>query len=406
MRTVPEFEPISALQELVRIDSQTDSIAEQQALDWASQTLHRMRIDYIKIPKKGIDGQYENGQHAAVAAKVKGVGSARVAFISDGHIDVVGVGNDWTRKQGEMEGLTMYGRGTTDMKIGVIAQIAALQEAASLSTTSDFDHWAIIVCGEETTSWGTEQAVDVCRTDWVSYNNLAAIIPEPTSYIDRNGSVKTKVMNGNMGCFSAEIVIKGDSGHAASSRGRINSIEISADVIHALRFLRSEWAERYAHSGLGLPVLSPTMINAGVASNSLPPESILRLDGRFPIELKDKYEEDLKKALKDFSEVIDTHILYYANPAFTPSFHPWVQANLQTFGQDRAELPLWTTDGCFFSGYKDGVHEGIPLVIAGPGFLDKLHIADELCDTSLIMPWVQSFLTASDSYARNLKLLG
>lgn len=408
MEKIPNYltlESVSALKELVAIDSQSDSIAEQQALDWTSQMLRHMHIDFIKIPKRGKDGQYEEGQYAAVIAKVEGSGGSltKNAIISNGHIDVVGAGSGWTRYQGEIEGSMMYGRGTTDMKSGVIAQLAGLQIHASSNTTLDFDHWALIVGGEETTSWGTKQAVEFCRPEWERYCNLAAIIPEPTSYIDRgSGREGTRVMYGNMGCFSAEIIIGGDSGHASASRGKANSIELGADIIHALRPLRREWNERYSHSPLGLAVLTFTMANAGVAANSLPPENTLRLDGRFPLELQNRYEEDLRTALKGFEKVVHLRILYSVNPAFTSPTHPWVLANLQEFGQDRAELPLWTTDGCFFSGYRDRVHEGIPLVIAGPGFLDKLHVVDEMCDTSLILPWAQSFLAAGESYVQSL----
>lgn len=393
MSIVAEFELTLALQELIRIDSQTNSIAEQQALGWVDQILDKGGIDHIKIPNG-------KGQYAAVIAKVEKRRS-KTAVISNGHLDVVNVGSGWTREQGEIEGSRVYGRGASDMKIGVIAQITALQMAAS-DRTSGFDHWALIVCGEETTGLGTEQAVDFCRPGWERYPHLAAIIPEPTSSIDRSsGTTVTKVMYGNMGCFSAEIVIGGDTGHAATSRGKANSIELGADIIQALRPLRSEWGERYVDAGLGVPVLTPTMIKAGIAPNSLPPENILRLDGRFPIELKGKYETDLRQALKDFPQAA-LRILYYANPAFTSPTHLWVRANLQAFGQDRAELPLWTTDGCFFSEYRDKIHEGIPLVIAGPGFLDQLHVPNESCDTRLIPLWAQRFLAASSSFAQGI----
>lgn len=403
MRIISEFEPIPALQELIRIDSQTDSIAEQQALDWVSQKLCRMGIDSIKIPKRIKDGQTGSGQYAAVIAKVErsSGNSVKSAIISNGHIDVVGVGSGWTRNQGEIERSIMYGRGTTDMKSGVIAQIAALQIHASSSTTSDFDQWALIVCGEETTSWGTEDAIEACKPEWRRYANLAAMIAEPTSVINLDGSAQTKVMNGNKGCFSAEIKIQGDNGHAAESRGKINSIRLARDIDLALEALGRKWEEKYGNSPLGLPVLTPTNINGGVAANSLPPETTLKYDGRFPLQLQHAYEEDLRESLRVFPEAI-LRILYAANPAYTDSSHPWVQANLRVFSQSKAELPVWTTDGCFFSGYKDGVHEGIPLVIAGPGFLDKLHVVDEMCDTNLILPWAQSFLAAGNLYVQSL----
>lgn len=405
MATTVEY--VLALKELIAIDSQSDSVAEQQALSWVGQQLHRLGIDYQKVPKLGENGQIEEGQYAAIIGKVYRRGRLMdTAVISDGHIDVVPLANGWTKDQGEMDGSIMYGRGTTDMKSGVVAQIEVARQARDFRNLP-FDHYILVVAGEETTSWGTQQAVEFCRPEWKRYSNLAAIIPEPTSYIDRSsGRIGTKVMYGNMGCFSAEIVIRGDSGHAAASRGKANSIELGADIVHALRPLRRAWDERYHRSGLGLPVLTFTMVNAGVAPNSLPPENTLRLDGRFPIELQDRYIEDLRAALKDFEQAVDLRILYCVNSAFTFPAHPWVLANLQGFGQDKAELPLWTTDGCFFSGYRDGVHEGIPLVIAGPGFLDKLHVVDEMCDTSLILPWVQSFLAASDSYVCGLRSSG
>lgn len=403
MSRLPDFEPIGALRELVEIYSVTDTPPEQQAIDWAYNQFGRMGIDCIKVPKIGENSQIEEGQYAAVIAKVAGKGnSTQTAIISDGHIDVVEKGEGWTKRDGEMVGPIMYGRGTTDMKSAVVAQIVAARHARN-SIDLSFDHYILIVAGEETTSWGTQQTVEYAKKDWKGYTNLVAIIPEPTSYIDNSDQAATKIMFGNKGCFSAEVIIKGDNGHAAQSRGKRNSIEVGADIIHALRPLRKEWDERYNDSGLGLPELTLTKENAGVAPNSLPPENILRIDGRFPVELKGQYETDLRKVLKGFiGDGVDFKILYYANPAYTDPSNNWVKANLQAFGQKRVELPIWTTDGCFFSEYADGVHEGIPLVIAGPGFLDKLHVVDEMCDTRLILPWARRFLTASNSYVAGL----
>lgn len=399
MNRTPDFEPVTALKELVSLYSLTDYPVEQQALSWAAQQFHRLGIDYQKVPKIGENGQIEEGQYAAIIGKIKGRGRLiDTAIISDGHIDVVPIADGWTKDQGEMDGSIMYGRGTTDMKSGVVAQIEAARQARDFRNLP-FDHYVLVVAGEETTGWGTEQAVKWTQKDWAKYENIAAIIPEPTSYIDKSGRIGTKVMFGNKGCFSAQITIRGDTGHAAQSRGRVNSIEVGADIIHALRPLRSEWDEKYRDSGLGLPELTFTKENAGIAPNSLPADNVLRLDGRFPIELRGKYEEDLSNALRTFTECgVDFKILYYANPAYTPPSHQWVQFNLRSFSESKPQLPVWTTDGCFFTDYKDEKREGIPLVIAGPGFLDRLHVVDEMCDTSLILPWAQSFLSASNSY--------
>lgn len=403
MKTMTEFELVSSLQELVRINSQTDSIAEQQALDWFCQQLHIRRIDFERVPKMAGNGRID-GEYAAVIAKVEGVGGnlGKTAIISNGHIDVVGLGSGWTKSQGEMEGSIMYGRGTSDMKSGVIVQVAALDMFANSDDRSGCDQWALVVGSEETTSWGTQVAVKFCQKDWIDYRNLAAIILEPTSYIEElRDTAETKVMYGNKGCFSAEFVIKGDTGHAAGSTGKVNSIRLARDIDFVLEALGERWKAQYGNSPLGSPVLTPTIIHGGVAANSLPPETTLRYDGRFPVELKDSYEAELRDALSGFSEDVILRFLYSANPAYTNPSHQWVQANLQAFGQTKAELPPWTTDGCFFSEYNDGVHKGIPLVIAGPGFLDNLHVPDEKCDTSLILPFTYRFLEASRSYVRS-----
>lgn len=402
MSRTPDFESITALKELVSLYSLTDYPAEQQALDWAAQQFHRLGIDYQKVPKIGENGQIEEDQYAAIIGKVNGRGRfIDTAIISDGHIDVVSIANGWTKDQGEMDGSVMYGRGTTDMKSGVVAQIEAARQAKDLRNLP-FDHYVLVVAGEETTGWGTEQAVKWIQKDWARYKNIAAIIPEPTSCQDEEtGRKSTKVMYGNMGCFSARILIQGDTGHAATSYGKVNSLELGLDIGVALRQLRTRWQDRYRDAALGLPLLTYTIGQGGVAPNSLPPENMLRYDGRFPQELKGKYEDDLETALKGFPG-IDFKILYYANPAYTRPSHPWVKANLQVFNQKAAELPLWTTDGCFFTDYKDEKREGIPLVIAGPGYLDKLHVPDEMCDTSLMASWAQKFLAASNSYVRSL----
>ncbi len=393
-----DFEPVRALRQLVRIYSVTDSPAEQQALAWSAEQFNRMGVDYKRVPKRGADGQIEEGQYAAIIAMVSGRGSGlkKLAVISDGHIDVVKKGKNWTKRAGMMEGTEMFGRGTTDMKSAVVAQILAARLARD-SRDLPFDYYALVVAGEETTGWGTEQAVKYIQPEWKRYPNLVAIIPEPTSYIDEEtGRKGTKVMYGNMGCFSAQIVIQGETGHAATARGKVNAIEVGMEVGIALKSLREKWQDTYKDASLGIPLLTPTLTEGGVAANSLPPGNTLRYDGRFPIELKGNYEKDLIKALEGFKG-IDSKILYYANPAYTVPDHPWIKANLQSFGESMPGVPLWTTDGCFFTDAD------IPLVIAGPGYLNKLHVVDEKCDTSLIPLWAEKSIAAGRFYVASLK---
>ena len=388
----PDFEHITALRELVSFYSLTDTRAEQQTLGWADHQFRRLGIDYIKIPRAGKAGEY-----AAVVGKVEGIKGADAAIISNGHVDVVPNGNGWTKAQGEMEGSIMYGRGTTDMKSAVISQIVAAKQARD-SKGLPFDYYAMIVAGEEDTGWGSEQAVEASKSEWRRYRHLAANIAEPTSNVDGT----TRVMHGNKGSFLIGIEAKGDTGHAATSAGKVNSIEVGADVIIALRSLRRRWEKKYKNSPLGLPVLTVTRNEGGVADNSLPPKDTVRYNGRFPAELKKAYPKDLDRVLKRFSGV-ELRIIYSINPAFTPESNPWVQANLQAFGQNKAEIAPWTTDGCFFSEYDDGKHLGIPLVIVGPGYLDQLHEVDEKCETNLIIPWANRFLEAGNVYINALK---
>ena len=120
------------------------------------------------------------------------------SLILNGHIDVVPEGpyEMWSRNPFDplVEGDWMYGRGSADMKAGIVANISALDALKSLGYQPAARVHVQSVVEEECTGNGAL----ACLVR--GYNADAAIIPEP---------VDDKLVRGNVGVFWFKVKVKG-----------------------------------------------------------------------------------------------------------------------------------------------------------------------------------------------------
>ena len=76
----------------------------------------------------GYNGSHTFEDRPNLYGELKGEGGGRSIFLS-GHMDVVQTGSKWTHGpfSGDLEGETVYGRGTCDMKGGIAAMTIAVK---------------------------------------------------------------------------------------------------------------------------------------------------------------------------------------------------------------------------------------------------------------------------------------
>lgn len=151
------------------------------------------------------------------------------SLILNGHIDVVPVGAEtlWTRPPFEpwRDGDLLYGRGSADMKAGLIACIVAMQALQSLGFEPAAEVIMQSVIEEECTGNGAL----ACLVE--GYSADAALIPEPL-----NG-----IMSAQMGVMWLGLEVLGIPVHAAYAHEGTDAIRYLLYLFDALRDLEAHW---------------------------------------------------------------------------------------------------------------------------------------------------------------------
>ncbi len=159
------------------------------------------------------------------------------SLILNGHIDVVPTGpvDMWSKSPYEpwIKGDWMYGRGSADMKAGLIANIAALDALKSLGYQPAATTHIQSVTEEECTGNGALSAL------LRGYTADAAIIPEPED---------DKLVRANTGVIWARVHLRGEPVHTRVASTGFSAIEGAYTLMTALRQLAEDWnAEKHKH---------------------------------------------------------------------------------------------------------------------------------------------------------------
>ncbi len=167
------------------------------------------------------------------------VGSRRVAnpkgrsLILNGHIDVVPAGplDMWSTPPFEprVENGWLYGRGSGDMKAGLMACLAAMDavERAGFGLTADVFVQSVVE--EECT--GNGALACLAR----GYKADAALIPEPQN----QGMIRAQI-----GVIWFQVKVRGIPVHVADAGEGANAIEAAYTVMQALHELEHDWNSR------------------------------------------------------------------------------------------------------------------------------------------------------------------
>ena len=210
-----------------------------EALDKRCYTMDRWAIDIAKIKYhpgfSPVTVDYSN------AINVVGTHEPRVAkgrsLILNGHIDVVPAGpwDMWSRLPYDptVEGDWLYGRGSGDMKAGLVANIFALDALRAIGYQPAARVHIQSVTEEECTGNGALSCLQR------GYRADAAIIPEPTN---------NSLVRANVGVIWFRVHVRGKPVHVAYAESGANAIEAAIPLMQALRHLEARWnAQKYKH---------------------------------------------------------------------------------------------------------------------------------------------------------------
>ncbi|KYQ88608.1 Acetylornitine deacetylase [Tieghemostelium lacteum] len=291
--------------------------------------------------------------------------SQKKSLIFNGHIDVVPTGRDslWEKNPFSpyVKDGRLYGRGSGDMKAGVIAFIIAYKAIKELGFLPASKLMLQTVVEEECTGNGTL----ACLAR--GYKADACIIPEPFP----------QIITAQVGLVWCRVTVQGRPAHVLEMGSGVNAIDGAMYVVAELRKLEEQWNnpqnihpafKQFKHPlnfNLGI-------INGGEWTSSVPCECTFELRaGFYP-------GADLKKIREELVSVIDKAATdkglpyqikwngFQAEGYLTDPELPMMKALGETYRKALNREPeyspvLCTTDTRFF-----GLYYGIPATCLGP----------------------------------------
>jgi acetylornithine deacetylase len=153
-------------------------------------------------------------------------------LILNGHIDVVPTGDlsMWSRPPFKpwQDGDWLYGRGSGDMKAGIVANYMALQVLKDLGYQPASAVTLQSVIEEECTGNGALACLEA------GYRADAAVITEPENL---------HMMTSQLGVMWLQIEVKGRPAHVLDTSAGINAIEATYAIFDGLRDIEEAWNE-------------------------------------------------------------------------------------------------------------------------------------------------------------------
>ena len=154
------------------------------------------------------------------------------SLILNGHMDVVPTGPQdlWSRSPFDphVEGDWIYGRGSGDMKAGIVAYCIAFQALQQLGLQPAGQVILQSVIEEECTGNGALACLEA------GYHADAAIIPEP---------MEQCIMYAQLGVMWLQVEVTGKPAHVLDTSAGINAIESVYAIFDGLRSLEARWNE-------------------------------------------------------------------------------------------------------------------------------------------------------------------
>lgn len=292
----------------------------------------------------------------------------------NGHIDVVAPGTEaWARDpwSGEVDGDSVHGRGSVDMKGGVVAALHALGALRAAGTPLPGDVVLQAVPSEEDGGLGTFAAL---RQD---ARFGACLIPEAT---------ELRLVCAHGGALTFTGVVRGRSAHAAHRLEGVSAIDRYIPIHAALHAHERTVNARPRHplladAELAYPLLVGRL-RAGRWSSQVPEELIF--EGRLGVPVGESLHEaraGLERAVADAADDAGPPVeITWSGGQFgsgaTDVDDPWVGIVRDAATAELGDPPplVGVGYGADMRLYRD---HGIPCVMFGPSGIRLAHAADE-----------------------------
>lgn len=403
MSIISEEEKVKILSDVIAIKSVNDN--ELSVCEYLQKLLSQYNIEST-IEKI-------NKSRANLIAEI-GEGKPVLAF--SGHMDVVSEGNseNWKYDPFEMteEDGKLYGRGTADMKSGLVAMVIAMIEINNANLLQKGMIRLMATAGEEMEQKGSAQLYSNGYMDDVD----ALIIAEPS---------ESMIAYAHKGSMNFRITSRGKSSHSSAPFMGQNAIKPLIEVIrevenefnHVLKDVefkvldfsslsdkvKKEFNVEISSESLGSAILTNTIIQGGNQVNSIPEHAVAEFNARTVPE----FDNDKMKQL--FNKIIEKHNkegnlsldIDLDLPSVATNENNRLVTLTKKHGENHLNVNLLVaptmgvTDASNLLKDKD---ENFPFVMFGPGNPSLAHQTDEYVEQEKYIKFIEIFKQTALDY--------
>src|SRR5712692_3684336 len=191
-----------------------------------------------------------------------------------GHYDVVPAASP-EQFAPRIDGDALFGRGTSDMKGGLVAMLYAAKAFRDVARNPHGRLGLVFVPDEE--AGGAAGSGALASAGLLARDAIGMLLPEPTSGV---------IWNTNRGALSLEVAVRGRAAHVGLQHRGVNAFERAVVIVNRLLALKQE-VDR-AHSVL----LIGGRVEAGTNFNLVPDECRFTIDRRMNPEEDFEAEKD------------------------------------------------------------------------------------------------------------------
>jgi acetylornithine deacetylase len=372
LAAIDEEALVADLQALVQVPSITGDEAAAQArmgdlIVAAGLESESWEIDLGALRRtEGFPGSEAERSRAVGLLGRLGEGPRR--FVLNGHIDVVDPGHETWRNGGPWSGRlvdgAVHGRGSLDMKGGLVAALHALRAIRLSGVELAGEAVLQSVISEEDGGLGTFDAIRrIGHAD-------GALIPEPS---------RLELILAQAGALTFDGTVRGHSAHAAFRLEGDSAIDRYVGIHHRLHEL-----ERARNADVDHPLMRPLplpypisvgRLEAGVWSSSVP--DLLRFEGRVGVRVGEPPEEVrriVERLVEGDAELVWTGGQFAS--ADTPVDHPLADLVRSCAAEVLGVAPA-SRGVPYGADMRLFTERGIPCVMLGPGDPRGAHTVDE-----------------------------
>jgi succinyl-diaminopimelate desuccinylase len=299
-----------------------------------------------------------------------------------GHYDVVVAQSPEQFQPRQQEG-RIYGRGSSDMKGGIVAMLFALRAIQDCGARLSKKITFALVPDEETGSrLGTHH---LAEAGLLPRTSLGMLMPEPTSGV---------IWNACRGALTLRVRINGRIAHVGLFQQGVNAFEGMVEVVRSLLALKRSVVARRTTLPISPPGANRSVMVLGGESGSGLNFNTVPESAWFSVDRRINPEESLAQAKAELDRVFEKHrknginieveTVQEGNSAVSPTHTPLGEILAQTAKdvtgtQPRFELCPGVLETRFF------IDQGIPAYSYGPGLLEVSHGPHEYVDLSAVL---------------------